>query len=135
MKEGPCIYKKVSGSKISFLVLCADDILLIANDIGMLTSIKAYVSSTFSMTDLGEATYILGICIYKDKMNRMIELSQALFLGKVLKRFVIGNSKKGLPLVRHEVHLFKSMSPPGKDDRKEMSMVSYASAVGHCVRS
>ena len=32
-EDEPCVYKKVSGSEIVFLVLYVDDILLIGNDI------------------------------------------------------------------------------------------------------
>ena len=32
-EDEPCVYKKVSGSAIVFLVLYVDDILLIGNDI------------------------------------------------------------------------------------------------------
>ena len=39
-EEEPCVFKKVSGSAVVFLVLYVDDILLIKNDISMLTSIK-----------------------------------------------------------------------------------------------
>ena len=35
-----CIYKKVSGSSVAFLILYVDDILLIGNDIEILDSIK-----------------------------------------------------------------------------------------------
>ena len=35
-----CIYKKVSGSSVAFLILYVDDILLIGNDIKILDSIK-----------------------------------------------------------------------------------------------
>ena len=42
-----------------------DDILLIENDIEFLDIIKGYLNKSFSMKDLGEATYILGIKIYK----------------------------------------------------------------------
>ena len=42
-----CIYKKVSGSSITFLILCVDDILLIGNDIEFLDSIKGYLNRTF----------------------------------------------------------------------------------------
>ena len=38
-----CIYKKASVSKISCLVFYVDGILLIGNDIGMLTSVKAWL--------------------------------------------------------------------------------------------
>ena len=35
-----CIYQKVSGSKIGFLVLYVDDILLVTNDKGLLYEVK-----------------------------------------------------------------------------------------------
>ena len=63
-----CIYKKVSGSSVAFLILYVDDILLIGNDIKFLDSIKGYLNKNFSMKDLGEAAYILGI--------RSIEIDQ-----------------------------------------------------------
>ena len=42
-----CIYKKVSGSSIAFLILYVDDILLIGNDIEFLDSIKGYLNKSF----------------------------------------------------------------------------------------
>ena len=60
------IYKKVSGSFVPFLILYVDDILLIRNYIEFLDSIKDYLNKNFSMKDLGEAAYILGIKIYRD---------------------------------------------------------------------
>ena len=65
-----CIYKKVNGSSIAFLILYVDDILLIGNAIEFLDSIKGYLNKIFSMKDLGEATYILGIKIYRDRSSR-----------------------------------------------------------------
>ena len=50
-----CIYKKVSGSSVAFLILYVDDILLNRNDIEFLDSIKVYLNMSFSMKDLGEA--------------------------------------------------------------------------------
>ena len=58
-----CIYKKVSGSSVAFLILYVNDILLIRNDIEFLDSIKGYLNKCFSMKDLTEPTYILGIKI------------------------------------------------------------------------
>ena len=39
-----CIYKKVSGSSVAFLILYVDDILLIENDVEFLNSIKGYLN-------------------------------------------------------------------------------------------
>ena len=43
-----CIYKKVSGSSVAFLILYVDDILLIGNDVEFLDSIKGYLNKSFS---------------------------------------------------------------------------------------
>ncbi|KAL0445848.1 UNVERIFIED_CONTAM: hypothetical protein Slati_1712700 [Sesamum latifolium] len=48
----PCVYKKVSGSSVEFLLLCVDDILLVENDVKMLGDTKAWLSTQFSMKDL-----------------------------------------------------------------------------------
>ena len=42
-----CIYKKVSGSSVAFLILYVQDILLIGNDIEFLDSIKEYLNKRF----------------------------------------------------------------------------------------
>ena len=42
--DEPWVYRKSSGDKITFLVLYVDDILLIGNDVGMLTSVKVWLS-------------------------------------------------------------------------------------------
>ena len=42
-----CIYKKVSGSSVAFLILYVDDILLIGNDIEFPDSIKGYLNKIF----------------------------------------------------------------------------------------
>ena len=51
--EEACIYKKVSGSSIAFLILYVDDILLIGNDMEILDSMKGYLNKSFSKQDLG----------------------------------------------------------------------------------
>jgi hypothetical protein len=45
--EEYCVYKKVSGSAIVFLVLYVDDILLIRNDIPMLEVVKSSLRKSF----------------------------------------------------------------------------------------
>ena len=57
-----------------------DDILLIGNNVRLLESVKAYLNKNFSMKDLGEAAYILGIKIYRDRSKRLIGLSQSTYL-------------------------------------------------------
>ena len=74
-EDEPCMYRKLCGSSITFLALYMDDILNIGNDVGMLSIVKAWLFRYFSMKDLGEASYILGILIYRDRSNRILGLS------------------------------------------------------------
>ena len=69
------IYKKISESVVTFLILYVDDIFLIWNDVPMLTLVKVWLSKKFSMKDFEEASYILGIKIYRDKSRRILGLS------------------------------------------------------------
>ena len=55
------MYKKFDESVVVFLVLYVNDILLIRNNVGVLSSINVWLSSQFDMKDLGEANHILGI--------------------------------------------------------------------------
>jgi hypothetical protein len=82
--EESCVYKKVSGSTVVFLVLYVDDILLIGNDISMMEAIKSSLRKSFSMKDLEEAAYILDIKIYRDRSKRLIGISQDAYIDKIL---------------------------------------------------
>ena len=83
--EEACVYKKVSRSNVVFLVLYVDNILLIGNNKPLLESTKACLGSNFSMKDLCEAAYILGIKITRDRPRKMLKLSQATYIDKMLE--------------------------------------------------
>jgi hypothetical protein len=126
----PCIYKKVSGSSIAFLILYVDDILLIGNNIELLESVKGYLNISFSMKDLDEAASILGIKIYMDRSRRLIALSQSTYLDKILKKFGMDESKKGFwPMLQGKT-LHKTQCPATAQERERMRNIPYASAIG-----
>ncbi|KAF7821923.1 Retrovirus-related Pol polyprotein from transposon TNT 1-94 [Senna tora] len=58
---------RTSGSKFIFLVLYVDDILLASSDQDLLNETKSFLSAAFEMKDLGEASYVLGIEIRRDR--------------------------------------------------------------------
>ena len=80
---------------MAFLVLYVDDILIIGNNIPMLEFVKEWLKKCFSMKDLGEAEYILGIKIHRDRSKMLLGLSQGTYIDKILDRFKMGDSKKG----------------------------------------
>ena len=107
-----------------------DDILLIANDIPSLQAVKTWLGKCFSMKDLGDATYILGIRIYRDRSKRLIGLSQSTYIDKVLHHFGMQEAKRGFFPMSHGITISKEDCPKSSDDKGRMSKVPYASAIG-----
>ncbi|GKB99643.1 retrotransposon protein, putative, ty1-copia subclass [Tanacetum coccineum] len=128
--DEPCVYLKASGSNVAFLVLYVKDILIMGNDVTMLQDVKSWLCKCFSMKDLGEAAYILGIKIIRDRFKRLIALSQSAYFDKILKKFKMENSKRGsVPM--QEKHVYrKSQGAQTPGELKRMQRVPYASAIG-----
>ncbi|KAJ9564428.1 hypothetical protein OSB04_000394 [Centaurea solstitialis] len=129
-EDESCVYIKVSGSVVVFLVLYVDDILLIGNDVPTLQSVKEWLGKCFAMKDLGDASYILGIRIYRNRSKRLLGLSQDTYLDKILKIFKMENSKKGNLPLHHGIKISKDLCPKSDAELEKMSRVPYASAIG-----
>ena len=86
-KLDECVYMKTSGSNFVFLILYVDDILLASSNVCLLKETKAFLSKQFDMKDMGEAHYILGIEITRDRKQGALGLSQKNYIDKVLQRF------------------------------------------------
>ncbi len=125
-----CVYKKTQGSAITFLVLYVDDILLIGNDVEMLSAVKLWLSTHFSMKDLGEASYVLGLKLYRDRSRRLLGLSQSTYIDKIVAKYNMQDSKKGFVPSRHGIILSEKMSPKTDEELDKMKRCPYASAVG-----
>ncbi|GJY55807.1 retrotransposon protein, putative, ty1-copia subclass [Tanacetum coccineum] len=125
-----CVYRKASGSDVVFLILYVDDILIMGNNIPRLKEVKDYLGKCFSVKDLGEAAYILGIKIYRGRSLRLIGLNQSSYIDKILKKFNMQNYKKGfIPMeVKHD--LSNEMYASSDEEKAYMKKVPYASAMG-----
>ncbi|GJX16743.1 retrotransposon protein, putative, ty1-copia subclass [Tanacetum coccineum] len=99
----------------------------------MLQDVKSYIGRCFAMKDLGEAAYILGIKICRDRSRRLIGLCQSAYIKKILKRFHIENSKHGSIPMQEKLRLSKSQGATTPAELKRMQNVPYASAVGFII--
>ena len=75
-----CIYMKVNGRKYIFLVLYVDDILGFTYLLCRLRQ-NIYCLAIFYIKDIGEASYVLGIQILRDKPSSIMRLSQHTLLN------------------------------------------------------
>ena len=55
--------------------------------IGLLYKVKQFLSKHFDMKDMGDAYYVIGLKIFKDRHKSILGMSQETYINKVLERF------------------------------------------------
>ena len=99
-----CVYQKVSGSNICFLMLYVDDILLATNDKGLLYEVKQFLSKNFDMKDMGGASYVIDIKIHRERSRGILGLSQKTYINKVFERFNMKNCSLSVaPILKGDI--------------------------------
>ena len=93
LKSDSCIYVYAKGRVLLYIALYVDDLLLASNSMPALNRLKADLARTFDMKDLGEAQYMLGIQIQRNRAARTLSLSQGEYVRHVLTRFGMWESK------------------------------------------
>nr|GEW03072.1 hypothetical protein [Tanacetum cinerariifolium] len=91
-----CVYKRASGSIITFLILYVDDILLMGNNIPMLQDVKSWLGKCFPMKDLDTSKHRTipmqpNVDLSKSQgpstpteVKRMKEIPYALAVGSIM---------------------------------------------------
>ena len=128
--EDHCVYTKRNKDKFVILSLYVDDILIAGNDKEFLKSIKGWLSSNFEMKDMGEAAYILGVKISRNRSKKLLSLSQESYIKKILERFQMQACKPiDTPIAKIQA-LSRRLCPETLQEKEQMKRVPYASAVG-----
>jgi hypothetical protein len=129
-EEDNCIYAKFKNGKFIFLILYVDDILLASSDVDLLQETKKFLSSKFDMKDLGEASFVLGIEIHRDRRIGVLALAHKAYLEKILKKYGMHKSKSTpAPIVKGD-SFGKHQCPKNKYELEQIKVVPYASDVG-----
>ena len=63
------MYIKRLNNHFIILSLYVDDILIAINDKKLIDVTKKWLLSNFEMKDMGEATYVLGVKILRDRLK------------------------------------------------------------------
>ena len=111
-------------------MLYVDDILLASSDVGLLHETKRFLSSKFDMKDLGDASFVLGIQIYRDRPRGILGLSQKAYIDKVWSRFGMSNcAPRDTPAAKGDKFSLHQC-PKNELEKKDMERFPYASAIG-----
>lgn len=88
-----CIYVRRTTSELIIIALYVDDLLLASNHLPLLNKMKGRLASEFEMEDLGEALYVLGLEIKRDRAARALTISQSAYIRNLLTRHGMADCK------------------------------------------
>ena len=130
VKEDHCVYIKRHKDAFTILTLYMDDILLAANSKEFVKIIKDWLHSNFDKKDIGEATYILWVKIFKDRSRKIMALSQESYIKKIIERFNVADCKhKDTPIAKGQ-SLSLDLCPKTPQEKERMTRVPFANAIG-----
>lgn len=107
-----------------------DHILLASSDLGLLHETKQFLIQNFERKDMGEASYVIGIEIHRDKSQRLLGLSQKAYIERILERFGMKNcSPIAAPIIKGDKFSL-NQCPQNALEKEQMKDIPYASLVG-----
>ena len=81
------------------------------------------------MKDLGEASYVLGIQILRDRQSGIMRLYQQMYIEPIMKRFNMQLCSFGeAPIVKGD-RFSKSQCPHNDIERDQMKAIPYSAVV------
>nr|GEZ87460.1 zinc finger, CCHC-type [Tanacetum cinerariifolium] len=117
-----CVYRKFNGSgKGVIICLYVNNILIFGTYQNQVDKTKKFLSSKFSMKDIGEANVILGIKI--KRANKRIVITQSHYIEKKLKKF----NREDCSPVSIPMDPIEKLMP---NTRKLMDQFDYSRAIG-----
>ena len=119
MEEDHCMYLKHSNNDFIILSLYVDDILLAGNSKKMIDTAKKWLSSNFEMKNMGEASYVLGVKIIRDRAKRLLSLSQETYIKRMLERYHMQNSKPMDNPINKSLSLSHDMCPKTPEKKRK----------------
>ena len=90
LKSDSCVYiKRLKSGRFIILGLFVDDAIILFSilDEAEWNEIKNRIKSKYSIKDMGEAQFILGMRITRDRKQRNIFIDQQAYIEKTLKKF------------------------------------------------
>ena len=126
LNSHPTLFIRHLTHGIELLAIHIDDFAL-ASSITNVNSTKRELGTAFEMNDLGELRAMIGFELTRDRPNRLIHLSQANYVRKIVDRLGLANANTApTPLDTHT----KLMPLPAGESDPSMENAPYQLAIG-----
>lgn len=89
----PCVYVRRSSNEYSIFVVYVDDLMLFSKTNAHIASIKEALRREFSIKELGELKYCLGIEIHREREEKTIVMNQRAYAKRLAEKFGVDKCK------------------------------------------
>ena len=126
----PClfIYNDTANGVVMYGLLWVDDLVILTNNTEVRNSLVTFLRDTrnYKLTDKGDADWILGIALTRDRPNRTITLSQQLYVQTILERFRVymdaSNARSYDVPALDEISSFSQSQCPAEGSAEQLRM-------------
>nr|GAT57284.1 predicted protein [Mycena chlorophos] len=128
-----CVYyRKNEDGKYIIVVVHVDDMLSAASSSALNDEFKAQLRSKWTISDLGNASFCLGISIVRDPERRMLAISQTALIDRIIAQFGQDLYATTIPM---EPKLLLARPTPNdpplsEEQRERLQRLPYRSLVG-----
>ncbi|KAF1317267.1 Integrase catalytic core protein, partial [Globisporangium splendens] len=89
----PCLYTRITEDECSAVVVYVDDVILVSKTGDGVRAIHNKLKEAFSIKELGEPRFILGIEVARDRNTRTLTLSQRGYIQQLAEKFRLSDAK------------------------------------------
>jgi hypothetical protein len=118
------------GGEVLHLAVYVDDFGLFANGRRILLEVKSRLASAFTVKDLGEMRFCLGLEVTRNRKLKTLSLSQRPYIESLASRFHLEAAHPVLIPLDPSTILQKSQCPQTEKEKGEMADVPYARLLG-----
>ncbi|RDB21868.1 Retrovirus-related Pol polyprotein from transposon TNT 1-94 [Hypsizygus marmoreus] len=124
------VFYKIEGEHIVILAIHVDDCMGVGSSAKLLQDVKEQLNKKYKLTDLGPASWLLGIKIRRNLKERTIALSQHSYIESIITRYNFNDLKPSAIPMDPNVQLSRAQCPTKLEDIARMRNVPYREAVG-----
>jgi hypothetical protein len=126
----PCLYERRTAAGVVYVTIYVDDLIIAASTMALIHEFKEELKSVYSMKDLGELKFCLGMEITRDRSRRLLTVRQSKYARDVLTRFGMTTSHPKPTPMDPGLKLSKTMSPKNAEEAAEAAKFPYREVVG-----
>jgi hypothetical protein len=123
-----CIYYHKTEQGILLIAIHIDDFLTVGSNKTIIADFKTQLCTKWSISDLGDVCFCLGIAIDRDRTNCTIALSQTVLIDCIVSQFGLTDAVPVLTPMETGLHLSRHTHSPSTNAQRELMYIDLSSA-------